>query len=105
MTDKRHAYYTDESHQDPETGRFWVVRIEEDSPFFARLNSWETLAGAKEYADRLNSDIVGLSSDEFHEILSSALAAHIAKNHPDEIVVTPPTDAEIEGFLDGETEK
>jgi hypothetical protein len=87
MTDKsRIAYTTDLSYQDPETHKFFVVKMEEDEPGYWRTpGDFDDLDAAKAHATKLNEDL-GLTPDEALNIYASSMAAQMAK--PGTIIAT-----------------
>jgi hypothetical protein len=90
----RHAYYTDESYQDPSTGLFCVAKIEENEPGFWRMPTLHpTLEAARTEANRLNDEL-GLHPGDVLDIIASSMGAHNAKKYPspDLPAMTDPAD-------------
>lgn len=79
-TTKRFCFHADESFTDPDTGKFQIVRIDEDeSGYRVDHGGWDTVEAAQA-AVRLRNERLGLADEDVLEIRSSSMAKHFAEN-------------------------
>jgi hypothetical protein len=71
----RICFYADESYQDRETGKFHVIRIEEDQPGYWIETSTPSLDQAKSIAARENTELRLTDEDVLNIRISSMTAS------------------------------